>query len=453
MLKACLKAGVQIRHGNYTGECQLADANFDGAVDNTDVDFQVSDTKKFKVSDECIGCRACVEVAGDNFEINDDNQAYLKKQPENENEENQSLEAIEVCPVNAISAVEVKKEDLPDAILASSNIKETLDKYPKLKQVLLNLSPKFKRMQNPAMYNTLARFANFNDAAKVTGVSVCEILHTINNFLEVEDKLLKSMPECIKKDKVEVENKSVDISWEESAERYIYNNNSVEELIHKVSGLEPQQNIVIISVEKPNELLKVVSGLNYVFNIEKSREYRISIFNPEKKEEILPWQERKKSFEILDVRTMTSDPFDIIIKKAYENGLIPVIGRLKWDAIAMGAPDRGHFMTVCFCCPCCCIVGKRVHGTVELQNTIQRMEGITVSVDKELCVGCEECMTVCVFHGMEMEDGIAKVNQDRCLGCGRCEQVCPNGAITISLDDPKRIEELICRIEKSVDIS
>ena len=141
------------------------------------------------------------------------------------------------------------------------------------------------------------------------------------------------------------------------------------------------------------------------------------------------------------------------VKKAYENGLIPVIGRLKWDAVAMGAPDRGHFMTVCFCCPCCCIVGKRVHGTVELQNTIQRMEGITVSVDKELCVGCEECMTVCVFHGMEMEDGIAKVNQDRCLGCGRCEQVCPNGAITISLDDPKRIEELICRIEKSVDIS
>jgi len=52
-----------------------------------------------------------------------------------------------------------------------------------------------------------------------------------------------------------------------------------------------------------------------------------------------------------------------------------------------------------------------------------------------------------------MEDGIAKVNQDRCLGCGRCEQVCPNGAITISLDDPKRIEELICRIEKSVDVS
>ncbi|MCD4772733.1 MAG: ferredoxin [Bacteroidales bacterium] len=284
--------------------------------------------KKYKVSEECIGCRACVEVAGDNFEINDNNMAYLKKQPENDNEEIQSQEALDVCPVNAISVDNIERINLPDAILASSNIKATLDKHTGLKQVLIDLSPKFKRMQNPAMYNTLARFANFNDAAKITGVSVCEILHTINNFLGVEDKLLKSMPECIKKDTEEIKNKSVAIAWEESAERYIYNNNTVEELIQKVSDLTPQQNIVIISVEKPNELLKVTNGLNLIFNIEKNREYRVSIFNPEKEEKILPWQERKETFEILDVRTMTSDPFDIIIKKAYEikedNGFVLV---------------------------------------------------------------------------------------------------------------------------------
>lgn len=274
--------------------------------------------KKFKVSDECIGCRACVEVAADNFEINDNNLAYLKKQPENDSEIAKCEEAIDVCPVNAISVHGSEKINLPDVILASSNIKATLDQHPELKQILIDLSPKFKRMQNPTLYNTLARFANFNDAAKITGISVCEILHTLNKYLGIEDKLLKSMPECIKKDTAEIENKSVAIAWEESAERYIYNNNTVEELIQKISDLAPQQNIVIISVEKPNELLKVANGLNFLFNIEKSREFRVSIFNPEKEEKTLPWQERKESFEILDVRTMTSDPFDIIIKKAYE---------------------------------------------------------------------------------------------------------------------------------------
>jgi UDP-glucose 4-epimerase len=142
-----------------------------------------------------------------------------------------------------------------------------------------------------------------------------------------------------------------------------------------------------------------------------------------------------------------------LVKKAYDNGLITVIGRLKWDSEGWGIPDRGHFMTVCFCCPCCCIAGKRMHGSIELQNMMQRIEGVSVKVEEDLCVGCEDCMEVCVFEGMEMIDGIARVNQEKCLGCGRCERVCPNKAITITLDDPKRLDEFISRIEANVDVS
>ena len=142
-----------------------------------------------------------------------------------------------------------------------------------------------------------------------------------------------------------------------------------------------------------------------------------------------------------------------LVKKAYDNGLITVIGRLKWDSEGWGIPDRGHFMTVCFCCPCCCIAGKRMYGTTELQNMMQRIEGVSVKVDEDLCVGCEDCMEVCVFEGMEMIDGTARVNQEKCLGCGRCERVCPSKAITITLDDPKRLDEFISRIEANVDVS
>jgi NitT/TauT family transport system substrate-binding protein len=173
-------------------------------------------------------------------------------------------------------------------------------------------------MQNPVLYKTLARFADFNDAAKVTGLSVCEILHTINKHLGTEKELQKNMPECIREITRKTELNSVEISWEESDERYIYNNDTLEELIAKVSNLHPQENIVIISVEMPYELLKVADGLSFMFNIEKNREYRISIFNPKKEETALPWTEKKEEFDVLDVREMTSDPFDIILKKAYE---------------------------------------------------------------------------------------------------------------------------------------
>jgi len=146
--------------------------------------------KNYKVSEECIGCRACVEVAENHFDINDENMAFLKAQPSSDKDLEQCDEALNICPVDAIFVEEEKKENNKEAIFASSNIKATLDKYPELKPVLVELSSKFKRMQNPALYNTLARFANFNDAAKITGLSVCEILHTMNSFIGTEDKLL-----------------------------------------------------------------------------------------------------------------------------------------------------------------------------------------------------------------------------------------------------------------------
>ena len=204
-----------------------------------------------------------------------------------------------------------------EPVLAKSNIKQVLDRHPELKDVLTTLSPKLKKLQNPALYNTLARYASFKDAAKITGISICEILHTLNKFLGVENKLLKNMPECVQMNLEDEDISGVDISWDESAERYIYNHDSMPEIIQKVSALKAQENIVIISVENPVELLKLVSGLNFSFNIEKTREFRVSIFNNEKLK-LVNWQERKEDFEILDVRAMTTDPFDIIIKKSYE---------------------------------------------------------------------------------------------------------------------------------------
>ena len=141
------------------------------------------------------------------------------------------------------------------------------------------------------------------------------------------------------------------------------------------------------------------------------------------------------------------------VKLAVENGLIPLLGRAMDEADAFGVEDTGHFLSMCFCCPCCCIDGKIItHGSIGL-NLFHRMDGVTVKVDEDQCVGCEECLKVCVFRGMEMIDGIAQVNQERCLGCGRCENVCPNDAITIEIDEMSRVDELIKILESHVEVS
>jgi NitT/TauT family transport system substrate-binding protein len=274
--------------------------------------------KTFKVTEECISCHACVEVAPNNFAMNSLEIAYVKKQPENSDEEKRSQEALDVCPVQAIEITAQNQNLDKEPILASSNIKKTLDSNTLLKDVLINFSPKFSKLLNPIMYNTLAKFATFNEAAKVTGISICEILHILNQANGTIDKLQKLAPDCLKQlDANNLIVESDEITWTESMERYIYNADSMPELIEKITHLSEQENLVYLSVSKPTELINLVRGLNLKINISQNREYRLSIFNPKKPQSQIPWQERKEDFELLDVRSMQTDPFDIIIKKAY----------------------------------------------------------------------------------------------------------------------------------------
>jgi UDP-glucose 4-epimerase len=132
------------------------------------------------------------------------------------------------------------------------------------------------------------------------------------------------------------------------------------------------------------------------------------------------------------------------VRLAIEGGLIPILGSIN---------PSGHLISMCFCCSCCCVNGKMITHGPSSPTIFKRIEGLTVEVDPDVCVGCGDCLEVCVFKGMEMIDDKARVNQNRCLGCGRCEMACPNEAISIEFDDSKRVKGLIDTLESYADVS
>jgi ferredoxin len=58
----------------------------------------------FKVNTEgCIGCSTCALVAPTNFAMNENKLAFVKKQPESQDEIEECKQALEICPVSVIS--------------------------------------------------------------------------------------------------------------------------------------------------------------------------------------------------------------------------------------------------------------------------------------------------------------------------------------------------------------
>jgi len=58
---------------------------------------------EYKVTDDCLGCETCVEIAPNNFGMNKKTKmAIVKKQPSTATERVDCKEALKGCPVDAI---------------------------------------------------------------------------------------------------------------------------------------------------------------------------------------------------------------------------------------------------------------------------------------------------------------------------------------------------------------
>ncbi len=137
------------------------------------------------------------------------------------------------------------------------------------------------------------------------------------------------------------------------------------------------------------------------------------------------------------------------VDKAVLDGLVPMSGKVRIDNFIYLTPDQNKLLSVCFCCPCCCILTsyKHVPGKY-LDGIIQPMEGVKVEVT-DLCIGCATCMETCPFDAIRIVDGKA-FHTSVCRSCGRCEANCPQNAVTIKLNNKDFKEAVKRRINSYV---
>ena len=141
------------------------------------------------------------------------------------------------------------------------------------------------------------------------------------------------------------------------------------------------------------------------------------------------------------------------IRRCQKEGLIHFMGRSKLDTVWLGIGPGDRLLTVCNCCPCCCITRGIPYTAPLLSEKLKRAAGVRVRVE-EACTGCGACAApeVCFAGAIRMAAGYAVITED-CRGCGRCVEVCPSGAITLTVDRERFLKENTEQISRLVDLS
>lgn len=140
------------------------------------------------------------------------------------------------------------------------------------------------------------------------------------------------------------------------------------------------------------------------------------------------------------------------VHKAVDLGLYPFVGHAGVDNLIWGVDLDKPFLTVCFCCPCCCL---NMHGykslTEENQSNYHRLKGVHILVDEDKCIGCGKCAEKCFANAIDIVGGKCVIFNYSCKNCGVCAQICPQKAITVQVDDIQQtIDDFLYRVNDEV---
>ena len=141
------------------------------------------------------------------------------------------------------------------------------------------------------------------------------------------------------------------------------------------------------------------------------------------------------------------------LDRCEEAGLVHIIGRNKLDSIWTAGRPKEDLMTVCNCCPCCCLWKMLPQLDEGISSKMKRLPGVHLTVDAARCTGCGTCVDGCYVRAISMREGRAVIDQAMCKGCARCAHACPEKAVTLHIEDGSYSMHAVERIAPLVDVT
>jgi ferredoxin len=140
------------------------------------------------------------------------------------------------------------------------------------------------------------------------------------------------------------------------------------------------------------------------------------------------------------------------VDKCQERGLVHIIGRNKIDSVWLNTGPKEELLSICACCPCCCLWKMTPDLPKSIGKSFSKMEGVDLILDKTICIGCGKCTNdICFVEAISAENGKVNIDMIKCRCCGRCAEICSSGALMIQMGK-NGVEHSIERVESLIDV-
>ena len=140
------------------------------------------------------------------------------------------------------------------------------------------------------------------------------------------------------------------------------------------------------------------------------------------------------------------------VDRADKAGLSHIIGRNKIDTVWMNIHPGKGLLTICHCCPCCCLWKVYPNLDEEISGKLEKLDGVSVNLNNDNCKKCKRCLDdVCMFNAISMQNNNITINHDICKGCGLCANACKFDAITVDYTE-EALDNVVNRLDDLIEI-